>query len=192
MCRRRQWETGLLAILPKKGDLSLAGNYRGIMMLEVAYKIIANIVRSRLPPIVEGLGDETQCGFRRRRGCSDAIFTIQQLVAKRREHNLETWVLFLDLVKAFDRVPRELLWKVLLKYGAPPKLVDLLIALHKSVIVKFEIDGVKKILNAIIGVKQGDLLGPILFTPSTLPASWRHGTRSTSTTCAPSTLVTTS
>ena len=80
--------------------------------------------------------------FPPRRGCSDAIFTVQQLIAKRREHGLETWVLFIDLVKAFDRVPRELLWKVMLKYGVPPKLVELLIALHESVIVKFEIDGV--------------------------------------------------
>jgi len=36
---------------------------------------------------------------------------------KRQEHNMETWVFFLDFVKAFDRVPREMLWKVLLKLG---------------------------------------------------------------------------
>ena len=127
-----EWETGLLAILAKKGDLSNPGNYRGIMMLEVAYKILANLLHARLEPIMESLDHETQCGFRRRRGCSDAIFTIQQLIAKRREHGLETWVLFIDLVKAFDRVPRELLWDVLRKFSVPPKIVDLLIALHKS------------------------------------------------------------
>ena len=38
--------------------------------------------------------------------------------------------MFIDLVKAFDRVPRELLWQVLLRYGVPPKLVSLLRALH--------------------------------------------------------------
>ena len=31
-----EWETGLLKILPKKGDLSDPGNHRGIMLLEVA------------------------------------------------------------------------------------------------------------------------------------------------------------
>ena len=159
-----EWETGLLAILAKKGDLSQPGNYRGIMMLEKACNIVANLLHARLEPIMETLDHEAQCGFRRRRGCSDAIFTIQQLIAKRREHDLETWVLFIDLVKAFDRVPRELLWRVLRKYGVPSKLVDLLIALHKSVIVKFEVDGVCASLLTIIGVKQGDLLGPMLFT----------------------------
>ena len=48
-----EWEVGLLKILPKKGDLSLAGNYRGIMLLEVAYKIVANLLRMQLNKIVE-------------------------------------------------------------------------------------------------------------------------------------------
>ena len=170
-----EWETGLLAILPKKGDLSLPGNYRGIMMLEVAYKIVANLVHARIEPIIESLDHEAQCGFRRKRGCSDAIFTVRQLIAKRREHGLETWILLLDLVKAFDRVPRELLWQVMRKYGVPPKLIDLLIALHKTVHVKFEVDGVIKTLLSIIGVKQGDLLGPGLFTflIAAIMESWR-------------------
>jgi len=158
-----EWETGLLAILAKKGDLSQPGNYRGIMMLEVAYKIVANLLNERLEPVIESLDHEAQCGFRRKRGCSDAIFTVRQLIAKRREHGLETWILFIDLVKAFDRVPRELLWQVMLKYGVPPKIVSLLIALHELVHVKFEIDGVVRVLLSIIGVKQGDLLGPGLF-----------------------------
>eukprot|EP00966_Prymnesium_polylepis_P326097 7382026-Prymnesium_polylepis.1 len=51
----------------------------------------------------------------------------------------------------------------MLRYGVPPKLVELLIALHASVLVKFEIDGVLKTLLSIIGVKQGDLLGQNLF-----------------------------
>ena len=110
-----EWETGLLAILAKKGDLSLPGNYRGIMMLEVAYKIVAILLDELLDPVCESLDHEAQCGFRRKRGTTDALFTVRQLIAKRREHGEETWVLFLDLVKTFDRVPRHLLWAVLLK-----------------------------------------------------------------------------
>ena len=49
---------------------------------------------------------------------------------------------FLDLVKAFDRVPRALLWKLLGKFGVPHKLIRLLKALHQDVVVKFEVEGV--------------------------------------------------
>ena len=100
-----EWEKGLLTILPKKGDLSLPGNYRGIMLLETAYKIVAIIINNRLQLIVEGLAveHESQCGFRPGRGCTDAVFTVKMAMKKRREHGLESWILFLDLVKAFDR-----------------------------------------------------------------------------------------
>ena len=88
-------------------------------------------------------------------------------------------MLFLDLVKAFDRVPREMLWRVLEKFGAPPKLIAVLKALHASVHVEFEIDGISKIIESIIGVKQGDVLGPVLFViyMAAVMMSWRqeHG-----------------
>ncbi len=82
----------------------------------------------------------------------------------------------IDLVKAFDRVPRELLWEVLTKQGVPPKLVSLLRSLHKTVEVKFEYDNVTQMLDSIIGVKQGDLLGPRLFIffMAAVMKIWRH------------------
>lgn len=159
-----QWQKGLLKILPKKGDLSKPGNYRGIMLLEAAYKVVAILLHERLQPIAEGLDHEAQCGFRPGRGCADAVFTIKLAMKKRREHGQETWILFLDLVKAFDRVPRELLWEILMRFGVPPKLIELLKALHKDIEVKFEVDDVSHTINCIIGVKQGDILGPVLFT----------------------------
>ena len=159
----QQWLKGLLKILPKKGDLSLPGNYRGIMLLEAAYKIVTILLLNRLRPIAEKLDHEQQCGFRPGRGCNDAIFTIKMAMKKRKEHSQETWILFLDLVKAFDRVPRELLWELLVKFGVPDKLVRLLKALHQDVTVKFEVDGVTHEISCTIGVKQGDILGPVLF-----------------------------
>ena len=158
-----EFDVGVLAILPKKGDLSLPGNHRGIMMLEVAYKIMAIIASKRLYVIVGLVEHETQVGFRPGRGCSDGAFNLRMAVRKRREHGLETWVLYLDLVKAFDRVPRAMLWAVLAKFGVPAKLIAVLKALHASVLVEFEVDGVSRTISSITGVKQGDVLGPVLF-----------------------------
>jgi hypothetical protein len=68
-----------------------------------------------------------------------------------------------------------MLWRVLLKFGVPPKLVRILIAMHETVNVKFDIDGVTRTLLSIIGVKQGDLLGPELFDffIAAIMESWR-------------------
>ena len=104
-CTSEDWNIGLLKILPKKGDLKLPGNYRGIMMLEAAYKVVGIILHGRLLPISEGLDHENQCGFRPGRSCTD-IFNIKSALKKRSEHGLIPCVLFIDLVKAFDRTPR--------------------------------------------------------------------------------------
>ena len=61
-------------------------------------------------------------------------------ISKRREHSLESWVLFIDLVKAFDRVPRDLLWEILGKFGVPLKLISILKDLHTDISVQFSVD----------------------------------------------------
>ena len=142
----KQWERGLLKIRPKKGDLRLPGNYRGIMLLETCYKIVAIVLNNRLKVIEEDLKNhENQCGFRTGRGCVDAIFTVKSAVKKRAEHGLESWIMFLDLVKAFDRVPRELFWKILTKIGVPTKIVKLLQSLHAQFEITFCVNDVSNL-----------------------------------------------
>jgi hypothetical protein len=80
--------------MPNKGDLNNPGNYRGCMMLEVAYKNVVNILLNRLKPIEESvqLNHECQNGLRLKRGCVDYIFYFIQLTIKRAKHGLETWL----------------------------------------------------------------------------------------------------
>ena len=59
-----QWDVGRIVIIPKKSNLHQPGNYRGIMLLEVTYKIIAIIIHKRLQPLIENINHESQCGFR--------------------------------------------------------------------------------------------------------------------------------
>ena len=132
-------------------------------MLEVSYKIVGNIMRARSRVISEQLDQEAQTGFRSNRGTCDGTWNVGMAIAKRKEHGAESWVLLLDLVKAFDRVPRELLWEVMKRFGYPPKFMRILIKLHTGVKVNFNMHGVEKEVSSTIGVKQGDLLGPDLF-----------------------------
>ena len=59
-------------------------NYRGIVLLEIAYKIVTNILNARLLMIEESLDHKSQCGFRPGRGCTDAIFTIKMALKKKK------------------------------------------------------------------------------------------------------------
>jgi hypothetical protein len=54
------WKSELFAkdaLTEKKGDLSKSGNYRGIMVLEVPYKVVANVLKARLVTVFESLGE---------------------------------------------------------------------------------------------------------------------------------------
>ena len=61
---------------------------------------------------------ESQCGFRRGRACTDMIFTVRQLTEKAIEHRTKEFLVFVDLKKAYDSVPREGLWTALEKRGS--------------------------------------------------------------------------
>ena len=52
---------------------------------------------------------DSPCGFRAGRGCVDMIFCVRLLVEKVIEHNTKLFLLFVDLHKANDSVPREAL-----------------------------------------------------------------------------------
>ena len=84
----QKWETGMVINIHKKGTKSKCENYRGITLLPTAYKPFTNIIKNRLNEHVEGEMVEEQCGFRKGRSCTDAIFTVQQIIGKRKEHNL--------------------------------------------------------------------------------------------------------
>jgi len=109
----QEWETGMVINVHKKGTKSKCENYRGITLFPTAYKLFANIIRNRLNEHLEDEMVEEQCGFRKGRSCIDAVFTVQQIMEKRKEHNLPLFVLFIDYEKAYDDVSRGKLWETM-------------------------------------------------------------------------------
>ena len=158
-----QWESALLRLLPKKGDLSLPKNWRGICLLDVASKIASTVIVNRLGILFEEVGPQEQNGFRHKRGTIDGLFEVIMALNKRQEHDQETWVLFIDLVKAFDTVNHEALFTVLRRYGAPDHFVNLVIRLHDRASMSFSHGGVQADIGISIGVRQGSCEGPVLF-----------------------------
>ena len=158
------WLVNRLKLIPKKGDLHDLNNWRGIMLMEAAPKLVSSIISSRIKKhilIKEGL--EEQNGFMPHRGCRDGIFALKLALQKRREHGLGTWAVFVDLVKAFDSVPRETLYRVLEKFGIPPKMKRIIVNLHSDLIVKIQSGDSDVEIASTGGVKQGCTMAPILF-----------------------------
>jgi len=65
----------IICPLYKKGEKSKCYNYRGISLLDTAYKILATVINNRLTTYTEDLLSEEQNGFRRNWSTTDNIFT---------------------------------------------------------------------------------------------------------------------
>ena len=54
--------------------------------------------------------DSVQFGFMAGKSTTDAIFIVRQLQEKYLARHKDLWMFFVNLEKAFDRVPREVVW----------------------------------------------------------------------------------
>lgn len=118
----------------------------------------------RLTPVADTILPESQCGFRMNRSCTDMIFAARQLQEKSREQNRPLYMAFIDLTKAYNTVNRQALWHLLLRYGVPRKLVDIIRSLHEGMNGLVRIRGdLSEPFSINNGLHQGCVIAPNLF-----------------------------
>jgi hypothetical protein len=83
--------------------------------LPTTYKVLSNILLSRLISCAKEIIGDHQCGFRRNRSTTYHTFCIRQILEKKWEYNEEVNQLFIDFKKTFDSVRREVLYKILIE-----------------------------------------------------------------------------
>ena len=77
-----EWKESIIVPIHKKVDKTDCNNYRGISLLPNTYKVLSNILLSRLTPYAKEVIGDHQCGFRRNRSTTDHIFCIRQILEK--------------------------------------------------------------------------------------------------------------
>ena len=92
------------------------------------------------------------------RGCVDQIFNLRMIVEKYLEKGRQVYVVFVDLEKAYDRVDREGLWKVLRQYGVYGKLLEAVRSMYEGTSACVR-DGV---LSDWIDIKNGAKQGFVM------------------------------
>ena len=98
----RSW---MVNVYKGKGGALACGSYRSIKLLEHAMKVLERVIEGRVRKIVKI--DSMQFGFMVGRG-RQMMFSVCQLQEKYLANNKELWMAFVDLQKAFNRVPREM------------------------------------------------------------------------------------
>ena len=100
-------------------------------MLDHVLKVLERVLEARLRKTVKI--DDMQFGFSPGKGTTDAIFIVRQVQEKLLGKQKELWMAFVDLEKAFDRVPREVLWWALRHVGVEKWMVNVIKSLYEGV-----------------------------------------------------------
>ena len=79
-------------------------NYRGVSLLNTAYKILSNILFARISSFAENIIGNYQCGFQKNRSTTNQIFTLRQILEKTKEFGIEIHHLFIDFRSAYDTI----------------------------------------------------------------------------------------
>ena len=87
---------GCILPFPKKGDLGLAKNYRGITLTSIAAKIYNALLRNRIEPKIDNILRKKQNGFVRNRSMTSQILTIRRILEGVRAKNLQATLIFVD------------------------------------------------------------------------------------------------
>ena len=152
----------VIPIFKGKGDAMSCGAYRGVKLLEHAMKIVERVLEKRIRSMVRV--DEMQFGFMPEKGTIDAVFILRRLQEEYRDKDKKLYICFVDLEKAFDRVPRKVMEWAMRKKGLPEALVRAVMSLYEGAKTRVRVGSdLSDEFEVKVGVHQGSVLSPLVF-----------------------------
>ena len=124
-----EWQTSVLVpIFKGKGDVRNCNTYRGVKLLEHAMKIVERVLKRRIRELVNF--DSMQFGFMPGRGTTDALLVARRMQEEYRDKKKKLYMYFVDIEKAFGRVPRKVMEGAMRKKGLPEVIVRAVMSLY--------------------------------------------------------------
>lgn len=133
-----------MVMIHKKGDKTTPQNFRSIALLNNLFKILTQILASRIYTWSEdnNIINEGQMGFRKNRGCLDGIYVLSSIVSLRIQSlNRKVYASFIDFRKAFSSVPHDKLWQKLFHIGLSSKIIRTIATLYSHAHASIKVDG---------------------------------------------------
>ena len=120
-----EWRKSTLVPLYKnKGDIQDCSNYRGIKLISHTMKLWKKVIEHNLREHAKIA--KNQFGFMLERSTMEAIHILRRLIESFRVAKKDLHMVFIDLEKAYDRVPRDVLCWALKKKAVPLKYVSII------------------------------------------------------------------
>ena len=148
----------------KKNSLLEKGNYRPVSVLPNISKLFERAIHLQLDGYFNHIFHPFLAAFRSGFGCQSTLLRILEDWKKALDENKYVGAILMDLSKAFDCLPHDLLTLKMKHYGLSDNAVDLILSYlnNRSQCVKVG-QYTSSFQDIIKGVPQGSILGPILF-----------------------------
>ena len=99
-----EWKSADVSPIHKKDNKEPASNHRPISLLPIISKVLKRCVCNRFYEHVRDMISKAQHGFLNGRSCVTQLLCTLHHIGQLLDNNIQTDVLFLDFVKAFDSV----------------------------------------------------------------------------------------
>ena len=158
------WKLGEIVPVHKKDCKLTKTNYRPITILPVLSKVFEKVVHSRLASHFEDVYHNNVFAYRDHHGCDTAILSLTEQFKKELDNHKVISLVSMDLSKAFDTLPHDLIVKKLEDYGGDSKVINLVMNYSSDRQQRVRLSGQHSSMKTITrGVPRGSILGPILF-----------------------------
>src|SRR5664279_2850252 len=117
--------------LQEQGGVQSCTNYRGIKLMSHTMKLWERVIEHRLRRLTSVT--KNQFGFMPGRSTMEAIFLVRQLMERYMEQKKDLHMVFIDLEKACDKIPQNVMWWALEKHKVPIKYITLIKDMHDNV-----------------------------------------------------------
>lgn len=159
-------ELKLADVIPifKKGDETDKENYRPISILPSLSKVFEKLLFNQINKFFEDKFNRLLCGFRAKYSTQYALLNLLHKWQACRDKSGKIGTILMDLSKAFDCLPHELLLAKMAAYGLEPASLELLHNYLRGRMQRVRLGSTtSKWLEVLLGVPQGSILGPLLF-----------------------------
>ena len=161
-----QWMDNIVVLIFKKGNPEDLENYRGITLINTLCKVYAKILADRLSNINAEFNiiRKEQTGFIKGEVGLNTVSSVVEICERRKQRNLETWLLFIDFKKAYDMVSQEKLIEKLKMKQLGPKFIESISSLYRGTKMRVRVDNaLSEPFEYKRGVRQGCPTSPLLF-----------------------------